>query len=424
MKSTAKFLLLVVSLFMSVIGMHSTSQDGSTDEAISTENVSNMSLLGTFSSLEENDIHHIEWLSSSISSFAVYGNSGVWIYQADDLEGEPRYFSGRGVLSQDGHYWAIQNTRGQRGTTQIFDTISGTQLHILQHGQVELSNEFNPLTFNFDSTKIASAWGDTIRIWDTTTGSLISEISTEGIITSLSFNLEGSLIGAALYDGTVRVWDSSTGQTVAEIQDHFNLVYPHFVSSENWLLTSSIDRTVTLWDLTSKTRLLFVPAHTDLVHAQLTGSGENIVVADASVQQSTNYSVLEIWNIALNKHIATYELVYDGIGFLIPGSIVFDTENRLVIFWTANEQALLIDAEAGQQLYAFMHSDAVRGAIFNVDSSLVVSWSDELYFWDVETGELVISIATESIQDVIFSPDGSRMITAHIDGSIRLWGIR
>jgi WD40 repeat protein len=401
-------------------------QEELTSEVISPTNITNLSLLGTFVSLEENSIRRVEWLSDAGGSFVVYSISndeGIWIYDINNLDLAPRHFAGRGTLSSDGRYWAVRDVNQSNPLTRLFDTGDGTLLQTFQHGPVNLADDFNALAFNSDSTRIASAWHDTITIWEISTGSIISTISADSIVTSPSFNLDGSLIAAGLYDASVGVWDSNSGEMRMEIRDHINVVYPRFVSMENWLLITSIDRTVTLWDVNAEERLLFVPAHTDLVYALLAGSRESVIVADATVQQGINYSVMEIWDIAQGEQIASFELVYNDIGFLIPGNIAFDSAAQLAFFWTTNNEALLIDIETGQHLQSLVHSGVVQGAVFSPDSRLIASWDDELYLWDARTGEMLTEIDGDPIQDIIFSPDGSRLILAYADGSIQIWGV-
>jgi WD40 repeat protein len=402
-------------------------QKGLTSEVISPANITNLSLLGTLVSLEENSIRRVEWLSDAGGSLVVYSTSddeGIWIYDVNDPGSAPRHLIGRGNLSSNGRYWAVRDPNQSSPLTRLFDTRDGTLLQTFQHGQVILTDNFDAVAFNPDTTRIASAWHDTITIWDISTGNIISTISGESMVTSLSFNLDGSLIAAGLYDASVGVWDSNSGEMVMKIRDHINVVYPRFVSMKNWLLITSIDRTVTLWDLNSEERLLFVPAHTDLVYALFAASSENVIVADATVQKGIKHSVMEIWDAAQAKQIASVELVdHDDIGYLIPGHITFDSEAQSALFWTTNTEALLVDIESGQNLQSLVHRGVVQGAVFSPDSRLVASWDDELYLWDVETGEMLTRIDGSPIQDAIFSLDGSRLILVYADGSIQMWGI-
>jgi hypothetical protein len=71
------------------------------------------------------------------------------------------------------------------------------------------------------------------------------------------------------------------------------------------------------------------------------------------------------------------------------------------------------------------HTDWVLGVAFGPDGSRLVSASDDetVRVWDAGTGELLLTLAghTESVLGVAFSSDGSRLASASDDETVRVW---
>ena len=64
---------------------------------------------------------------------------------------------------------------------------------------------------------------------------------------------------------------------------------------------------------------------------------------------------------------------------------------------------------------------------FNPDGSLFIAkdYSGHLYLCDPRTGKIVFTVPTldERVWSVFFSPDGTELITAGQDGTIRRWAV-
>jgi WD40 repeat protein len=380
------------------------------------DNPEKLCLDGTFIPLEDRTISDLRWLGENL--FAVYESySFVWIYDASELEREPLSFSSRGKFSPDGRYWAVQ----QEGMTEVFDTATGTLFNTFQHSPSNI-RDFDALAFDRASTKLASSRGNVIDIWYITTGELISTIIVEdSFVTSLAFNFDGTLLVAGLYNTVAAVWDVHLTALVAQIDGHMNNIYPRFVSEDDWLLIQSIDRSITLWDIISKKRLIYVSTHSDLSYAYVTDDQQSLVVADSIVRNGVAYGVFQIWDIEQETQKAVYELKAGEALSLVPGNMILSGEQ--IVISAEDRNLLLIDTVTGVQLYEFVHPEIVKGADFNADGSLIVSWDETLHLWDAYTGNQIIELDTEPIVDAIFTPNGTQLITAHEDGSILLWDI-
>src|SRR5712671_3663309 len=72
------------------------------------------------------------------------------------------------------------------------------------------------------------------------------------------------------------------------------------------------------------------------------------------------------------------------------------------------------------------HSEPVRSVVFSPDGSRIVSGSSDrtIRLWDAETGDAIgkpLEGHSSGVNSVAFSPDGSRIVSGSRDNTIRLW---
>ncbi|OQV10217.1 WD domain-containing protein, partial [Cladophialophora immunda] len=70
----------------------------------------------------------------------------------------------------------------------------------------------------------------------------------------------------------------------------------------------------------------------------------------------------------------------------------------------------------------------VNNVVFSPDGSRVASGSDDktVRVWDVQTGECQHTLEGHSdwVRDVVFSPDGSRVVSGSDDNTVRVWDLQ
>jgi WD40 repeat protein len=116
------------------------------------------------------------------------------------------------------------------------------------------------VTFSPDGKTIASASEDqTVRLWDSSTGSLIRELTGHtGIVTSAAFSPDGKTIASGSEDKTVRLWESLTGRSVGELTGHAGAVTAVTFSPDGKTIASAgVDGTVQVWPVSKRAWLQY-----------------------------------------------------------------------------------------------------------------------------------------------------------------------
>jgi WD40 repeat protein len=111
----------------------------------------------------------------------------------------------------------------------------------------------------------------------------------------------------------------------------------------------------------------------------------------------------------------------------VPGSIALNTTSEILVFWNTyiGSEILLVDPTTGDISNRLLPDNAFDGVVLSPVENFLLTWeeSDGMSLWNMQTGEMITTIDTQSIQDAIFGRDGTRLVTAHIDGTLNLWQV-
>jgi WD40 repeat protein len=131
-------------------------------------------------------------------------------------------------------------------TICLWEVSSGNKLHVL-----ETPGQPGDLDFSPDGKIIASVDGNTtgINLWDVASGSALEGIALEDVYyDTLSFNLDGSLLAAAGYDGKVYIWNVADRELVYTLEGHDSSVTALRFSPSSAVLVSGGGDEIRLWD--------------------------------------------------------------------------------------------------------------------------------------------------------------------------------
>ncbi|KAF2626688.1 hypothetical protein BU25DRAFT_92842 [Macroventuria anomochaeta] len=126
------------------------------------------------------------------------------------------------------------------------------------------SNWVSSIAFSHDSTKLASASGDsTVKVWDASSGACLQTLTGHSSdVSSIAFSHDSTKLASASRDETIKVWDASSGACLQTLTGHSSWVSSVAFSHDSTKLASaSGDSTVKVWDASSGACLQTLTGH-------------------------------------------------------------------------------------------------------------------------------------------------------------------
>jgi WD40 repeat protein len=284
--------------------------------------------------------------------------------------------------------------------------------------------EVNAVAVSPDGAHIVSGSGDnTLRLWDTRTGTAIGE-SLKGHgdrVLSVAFSPDGARIVSGSADNTLRLWNARTGAAIGEpLKGHGSRVWSAAFSPDGARIASgSADNTLRLWDARTGASIGEpVKGH----------SGEVNCVAFSpdgfSIVSGSDDATLRLWDARTGAAIG--EPLKGHIGSV--NSVDFSPDGARIISGGADTTLRLWDARTGAAIGKPLkrHTSGVWAVAFSPDGTRIVSGSADntLRLWDTRTGTAIgepLEGHGSTVLSVTFSPDGAHIISGSDDKTVRLW---
>lgn len=330
----------------------------------------------------------------------------------------------------------------------LMDAQSGNILHVFETGASSWRSSFSPdgqtlliWNFNVPVEKIVRGEKQTdyesiVELWHVLVGQepvlrqtiFIGTANMESppVGETYAFNSDGKYLITTIWDGFVRIWDTNTGKLLSELKGG-NQVF--LSADDKRLITLESSGHIKIWDLTSVRKPKQIQTITDFevqsytCPISFTNDGKEIAV-------SAGMSV-EKWNV-------TEQLIN-------PKATSYKLENRTRAFaasldgthWATDNpdgSVDLRDPKTGKILHTltgnslplseYSSSVAIEQLLFSDAGNILVainSWN--AWFWDVKAGTLIQHIKPDfPIADLALSPDGRLLaFSENNDGKADIW---
>ncbi|MGZ9223046.1 MAG: nSTAND1 domain-containing NTPase, partial [Anaerolineales bacterium] len=274
-------------------------------------------------------------------------------------------------------------TIGDDGTTIIWEANTG-QERLRLPGKTQPSDLFTEqrIAYSPDGKLLAACDSDQLKLYDPIAGELLMELSGhKGDVISVSFSHDGKYLATGSTDTTVRIWDVSNGDLIRVLEGHSAEVGGVAFSPDGkLLLTSSEDGTLITWDVETGEQLQNIP---DFTVFKVSFSPDGTRVAAAT------FNGLQVWMYA-------------------PGEPLTLEESQAML--TIPDGSAGIFSPDGKQLAALSLSTASGNAV---------------KLWDATTSQELLTLMghTDWIAGLAFSPDGKRLASTSLDGTVRIWSL-
>jgi len=242
-------------------------------------------------------------------------------------------------------------------------------------------------------------------------------ISFNGVVMEAAFSPDdNSVLTVPYVNNTVKVWDRRTTKLLFDLRGHTGTVQTALFSpGGDLIITSSEDGTVKIWDARTGKLLQDLRGHTKTIQ-------DLVLSADGRRVMSACEEAMNVWDVRTGKLLSSVKQADPGISSANmtkdgTRTILFENSNRIQVR-QAETGKLLLTIKADED-----PDNWVSGGTLTPDDTKVVSTLDDvLSVWDIRTGKLFARFQEtgEEIDEVSFSPDGSKLLFSLRNSSLRL----
>ncbi len=176
------------------------------------------------------------------------------------------------------------------------------QTHQLLGNLNGLKGMVSSVAFSPDGSILATAsWDGRLRLWNVQHRSLTTTIAGHtDSAQSVAFTPDGKTLASSGRDATARLWDVRTHRRLATLSGHIGIVWSAVVSPDGkTLATTGDDRTVRLWDIQTHQQLAVLTGHTGILRSALFAPDGNTLAT------SSTDETIRLWDTDAFNDLAT-----------------------------------------------------------------------------------------------------------------------
>ncbi|MBF0101832.1 MAG: WD40 repeat domain-containing protein [Desulfobacterales bacterium] len=231
-------------------------------------------------------------------------------------------------------------------------------------------------------------------------------------IIAISASQDGRFLVTGSIDKTVRVWDITTAKEINTFKGNEMSVCGGGFAEPEVVVSGSHDTSVRWWDMKTDRELFRLNSEQDTIYCM-------------DVSRDGKYAVtghfrgnIRLWDLKERKLIQVISGHTERIHF-----VAFNTDGNRILSCARDETVKIWDTQHQNLIHTI--NGRVRAACFDTDSNYVLAgYADALLcLIDLNTGSVTKTYqgAVSKIFTVAVSADGNRVMSASVNGDIRIW---
>lgn len=300
----------------------------------------------------------------------------------------------------------------------VWDVESGTALRRMEgHNNEVLSVAYSP----DGQTIVSGAVDGSLILWDMTSALILDQIEVHtDAVNDVAISSDGTIAISASSDTTLKVWNVDTGEVTHTLEGHTQEVGVVAIAPDGTTAISASRYELILWDLTSGniTQQRYVD---DVREIAISPDSATAFYFTCKFRYDTACvaSDLVVWNLRTGEDILHYEV--DGL----MSTLTISPSGTTVIFPSTTLTLWSVSSGEIFRQFETRAGGTTNQIAFSPDETRIITASQDttLTLWDRSTGEIVRTFEghTDAVNDIAISPDGNTAISASADSTLILW---
>ncbi len=243
---------------------------------------------------------------------------------------------------------------------------------------------------------------------------------------SLDYSQDGQMLAVACEDTTVRIYDVGTKKIIGELRGHHDIVYSvNFFPNGDKILSCSRDSSLRIWNLNGEVLAEALAGGEGLQSADLNSSGDKIVYSSWQRTKAGVVGIVSLWDANTlekkwetefgNKPIVIAKFSPDGSHFAVG------TWGWKVAVWnTENPGEPKVFNLDDVPTYS-----AIDDIAFSPDGTKIAAASKNgtPRIWSLNSGEKLLDLHghKQAVMSIAFSADGRQIYTGGTDATVAIW---